>query len=289
MRNGAFPEDCARRMLSKPAARDFQVATQALATSTPRGNRFVKLVFDIGMYDGADSRYYLDEGFRVVAVEANPDLVMRARETFAPELASGQLTVVDAAIAQAPGEIELSICADDLGSSTLFDQRIAHRRTTRTCRVRAITLADLFDEYGTPYHMKIDIEGADRLCVLALDTGHRPDYLSFEVDEHLEELLAHAGRVGYRRFKLIGQCSFLEIGNEHGLRARASGRIMRLLGFDEPQRVRRAGRWFQLMHSSGPAPWCSDGGWYPAGALLAKWRQAKACGHLMGWYDVHAA
>ena len=276
-------------MLWKPASRGLQDATQAVATATFRGNRFVKLVFDIGMYDGADSRYYLDEGFRVVAVEANPDLVARARETFAPELASGQLTVVDAAIAPDPGEIELSICADDLGSSTLFDQRITHRHVKRTCRVRAITLADLIGEYGTPYHMKIDIEGADRLCVLALDASHRPDYLSFEVDENLEELLAHAGRVGYRRFKLIGQCSFLEIGNEHGLRARASRRAMRLLGFDEPQRVRRAGRWFELMHSSGPAPWCSDGGWHPAAALLAKWRHAKAHDYLMGWYDVHAA
>jgi FkbM family methyltransferase len=276
-------------MLSAPALRGrstWRYATES-PLQGPRG-RIVNLVFDIGMYDGADSRYYLDEGFRVVAVEANPDLVALAREKFAAELASGQLIVVDAAIAESPGEIELSICADDLGSSTLFEQLIAHRRIARTCRIRATTLADLIGEHGTPYHMKIDIEGADRLCVLALDERHRPEYLSFEVDDHLEELLAHAGRVGYRRFKLIGQCSFLEIGNERGLRARASDRIMRLLGFDEPQRVRRAGRWFELMHSSGPAPWCSDGNWYPAATLLAKWRRAKADGRLMGWYDVHA-
>ena len=39
-----------------------------------------KLIFDIGMYDGSDTRYYLNEGFRVLAIEANPVLVKRARE-----------------------------------------------------------------------------------------------------------------------------------------------------------------------------------------------------------------
>ena len=41
---------------------------------------FERLIFDIGMYDGSDTRYYLNEGFRVLAIEANPVLVQRARE-----------------------------------------------------------------------------------------------------------------------------------------------------------------------------------------------------------------
>ena len=39
-----------------------------------------KLIFDIGMYDGSDTRYYLNEGFRVLAIEANPILVKRAKD-----------------------------------------------------------------------------------------------------------------------------------------------------------------------------------------------------------------
>lgn len=248
----------------------------------------MKLVFDIGMYDGADTRYFLDLGFRVVAVEANPDLVDIARENFSAELGSGQLLIVDAAIASGCGGIDLAICADDLGASTLFTQRIAHRRTARICHVRSILFADLLAEFGTPYHLKIDIEGADRLCVLSLDPEHRPDYLSFEVDDSLGELIDHAERIGYRHFKLIGQCSFLEIGNERSFSARARNRIMRVLGFEEPQRVRRGGRWFQLMHSSGPAPWCSDGDWYTGARLRQKWQQAGDRDLRMGWYDVHA-
>ena len=39
-----------------------------------------KLIFDIGMFDGADTRYYLNKGYKVLAVEANTVLVKRARE-----------------------------------------------------------------------------------------------------------------------------------------------------------------------------------------------------------------
>ena len=39
-----------------------------------------KLIYDIGMYDGSDTRYYLNVGFRVLAIQKNPVLVKRARE-----------------------------------------------------------------------------------------------------------------------------------------------------------------------------------------------------------------
>ena len=33
------------------------------------------LIYDVGMHNGADTAFYLAKGFRVVAVEANPELV----------------------------------------------------------------------------------------------------------------------------------------------------------------------------------------------------------------------
>lgn len=55
-------------------------------------------IFDIGMYDGADTAYYLESGYQVVAVEANPDLVECAARQFSASLASGQLVLINAAI-----------------------------------------------------------------------------------------------------------------------------------------------------------------------------------------------
>ena len=247
-----------------------------------------KRIFDIGMYDGSDSRYFLDEGYHVVAVEANPELAQKARKEFSGDIADGRLTVVNRALADEPGEIELVLCGDDLGASSIFEDKIAHRNPVGTCTVETVTFSELVDQFGIPDYLKVDIEGADRHCILALDQRNRPPYLSFEADNDLEELVMHMASIGYRQFKLIGQCSFLELGNERSLGNRFKRRLMHWLGFDQPLRVRRAGRWFQLMHSSGPAPWVSDGNWYSAETLLAKWKQARQNDRLTGWYDVHA-
>jgi FkbM family methyltransferase len=248
-----------------------------------------KLVFDIGMFDGADSRYYLELGCKVVAVEANPNLVERARTERAQEIAAGKLVVVHRAISDTPGEVELQVSAADLGSSSLFPSMVARGGTAGTFRVATISLADLIAEHGTPDYLKVDIEGADRFAVLAIERARRPQFLSFEVGDDFEELLAHAAQVGYTRFKLIGQTTFLELGNERGLRNRAKERILRWIGYREPTLARRGKRWFPLMHSSGPAPWESDGAWSSASELRAKWEQARAEKRLIGWYDVHAS
>ncbi len=38
------------------------------------------LIFDLGLHEGGDPRFYLDKGFRVVAVEANPQFCDAARQ-----------------------------------------------------------------------------------------------------------------------------------------------------------------------------------------------------------------
>jgi len=40
------------------------------------------LIYDIGMNNGDDTAYYLQRGFRVIAVEANPALVSQAIQRF---------------------------------------------------------------------------------------------------------------------------------------------------------------------------------------------------------------
>ena len=42
------------------------------------------LIYDIGMHEGEDSEFYLLKGFRVVAVEADPDLCQAAAERLQP-------------------------------------------------------------------------------------------------------------------------------------------------------------------------------------------------------------
>jgi FkbM family methyltransferase len=167
-------------------------------------------IFDIGMFDGSDTAYYLETGHRVVAVEANPSLVELARQRFAPAIAAGQLICVHAAISADGGPVELMLAGSDLGSSSLFADKVARKRPAGAIEVPGISIAELVRQHGIPKYLKVDIEGADRYCVLALDAATRPPYLSFEIGEDVNELLDHCASLGYGRFKIIHQNSFRE-------------------------------------------------------------------------------
>lgn len=248
----------------------------------------MRTVFDIGMYDGADTAYYLQSGYRVVAVEANPELAQRATEKFAAELASAQMICVNAAISTSRAPVELVLSCADPGSSSVFGDLVAHKLPIGSITVPGMTMQDLLSRYGAPFYVKIDIEGADRLCVLSLTSENRPQYLSFEVGDDVEELVEHARKIGFGKFKIVSQTSFRELANQGCLYDRIIQRFIRELGYADCRQIRRAGRFFVSGHSSGPGPWESDGKWYSADESLSRWRRAKATGTLSGWYDIHA-
>ena len=241
------------------------------------------------MYDGTDTAYYLECGYRVVAVEANPMLVERAREKFAPQLASGKLVCVNVAIAARAEPVELTVSGDDLGSSSTVSGKVAHRRPIGSIVVQGMTMQELFAQHGVPHYMKIDIEGADRLCVLGLTPEARPDYMSFEVGDDVEELIQHAQSVGLTRFKIINQVCLRELANERSFSDRAVLRLMRYLGYAQPHLIRRDGRFFSAGLCSGPVPWKTDGRWHTGAETISRWRAAKVANAGSAWYDIHAA
>jgi FkbM family methyltransferase len=253
------------------------------------GGRPATTIYDVGMNDGEDTAHYLETGHRVVAVEANPDLAAEARERFAREIGEGRLVVVDAAISRGGRPVKLLLAGADLGASSTNPESIAHRKTFGSVEVRGVTLDSLFEEHGVPHYLKVDIQGSDRLCILALTRARRPRYVSFEVGSDAHELIGHAAEVGYTRFKVIHQNTFRELENQECLTDRIKYRLMREMGFDRPTRIRRAGRFFVAGHSSGPLPWRTDGRWRDAEETIRRLDDARRAGRLRGWYDVHAA
>lgn len=81
------------------------------------------LIYDVGMHLGDDTAFYLSQGFKVVGIEANPDLAATARQRFSSEIRSGQLTVVNAGIAKHPERPPSGIVTRTL-RGTLFKRRL---------------------------------------------------------------------------------------------------------------------------------------------------------------------
>ncbi len=163
------------------------------------------LIYDIGLHRGDDTEFYLKKGFRVIAIEANPKLIEHARTRFATQLASGQLTLVHAAMASFKGEVEFYVNLDKDDWSSM-DPAYGARMGTRweKIRVPAMLFAELLDRHSVPHYIKCDIEGGD-IDVLKsmLRSGVRPRY--FSVEAHDLSYYAFLCALGYTRFKLINQ------------------------------------------------------------------------------------
>jgi FkbM family methyltransferase len=244
-------------------------------------------VIDIGMYNGADTRYYLECGHDVLAIEANPALCDAAREKFTPYLQSGQLKILNVAVCNQSGPIELKVVARDLGASSINSEAV--RFPLGSFQVAAKSLPEILQQHGKTDFIKIDIEGADRECVLSLTPEMAPRYLSFEAPAEIDDLIGHLARIGYHRFKVIQQTTFRSLPRQARVTDRLIRRVIRTLGHDQPRYVRRHGKFFLVEHSAGPPPWESDGRWESADEVSLQWRRAANCGVLSSWYDVHAA
>lgn len=172
------------------------------------------LIIDVGMHTGRDTEFYLAKGFDVVAIEANPELVKRARSKFSDALLNKKLTLYDVAIADHDGEIDFYINQqhDDWGTTSLeFASRNERFGTNNTLsRVQCARFQNILRQHEVPYYLKIDIEGADMLCLEALmEFGEKPKYVSIEAGlNSFEETFSELSLfwvLGYREFKIVNQ------------------------------------------------------------------------------------
>lgn len=174
-------------------------------TLTPSEINQMPLIMDIGMNNGRDSLFYLNKGFRVVAVEANPLLVEQVSQELKEFIASGQLIIEPVGLGQKAGQFTFyrNLDNDHWGS---FNREWGTKLGTRyeEISIACIQPQTLLQKHGIPYYLKIDIEGSDIDVVSALhDFADRPCYLSIE--EHEAYYFAELWSVGCRSFKLVNQ------------------------------------------------------------------------------------
>jgi FkbM family methyltransferase len=185
----------------------------------PIGLRTMKdnaLIFDIGLHHGQDTAYYLHLGYRVVGVDADPNLISQAKTTFATSIAQDKLQLTWAAIAAEQGqEVDFVISESDEWNSV--SRELAERRgpAKAVVRVSTRTLASLIDEFGVPHYCKIDIEGHDLIALQSMRGSHSlPEFISVETEctgqrklseEEALQTLDELKALGYTRFKLVDQ------------------------------------------------------------------------------------
>ena len=176
-----------------------------------------RLVYDVGMHRGEDTEFYLRRGFDVIGIEANPQLVEMLREKFRSEIRTGRVTIIGKAIATDLGQarfITSSVSAWVPRRKHLLTGMPGLGPIAMKSRSSASLSQTFVREFGLPYYLKIDIEGADLLCLDALiEFPQRPRFVSIELSatapgcgflEALRELQMPRA-LGYRKFKYVDQ------------------------------------------------------------------------------------
>jgi FkbM family methyltransferase len=173
-----------------------------------------KLIYDVGAHLGEDTDFYLKKGFKVVAIEANPVLAEKLRERFRSNLAGGSFVVVNAAIAENAGEAGLYVNQSLSVWGTIrpewAERNASLGSPSKLITVKAISFPEVLSEHGVPYYLKIDIEGADVLCLQGLiKNPDRPKFVSIESEKRSWQALLYEfelfERLGYSRFKIVDQ------------------------------------------------------------------------------------
>ncbi len=173
------------------------------------------LIYDIGLCHGEDTQYYLRCGYNVVAVEANPYLVQKAKEKFSKAIASGQLTILNIGISDVEGIIPFWVnkATPQFGS---FEKDIASRNgNPQMIEVTSQRFGTILEKYGTPSYLKIDIEGKDHVCLEDLPIKDLPEYVSFESGGI--DALRKLNQLGYSYFKCISQFGFIPLEIDRSL------------------------------------------------------------------------
>ncbi|NKC50470.1 FkbM family methyltransferase [Ochrobactrum cytisi] len=147
----------------------------------------------------------MKKGFRVIGVEANPDLAYDVASKFSEEISSGQYTLLNIGLWNEKKILPFYKNMDNSHWSS-FDPVYGCRNNTNfeVIDIQCFTILDLINSFGIPLYMKIDVEGADKLILLDLRNQlMKPIFIS--VEEYGVNTLHDLRAAGYKNFAVLPQ------------------------------------------------------------------------------------
>lgn len=227
----------------------------------------VPLVYDVGMNNGDDAEYYLEKGFRVVGIEANPELCDACRVRFASAIAAGTLRIINCAVGAVEGDADFYINRRNHVLSTLLQPATERGHDAwGTISIPVKRLSSLIHDNGEPYFVKIDVEHFDAIVLRDLrESKIVPPFISAE--SHAIDVFRQLVAMGYSQFKLVKGATVHADFQNHRIRT-----------------VAGATKEFSFKHhSSGPFGEDIPGPWVGRHELLD-----QLLAHGLGWIDIHA-
>ena len=177
-----------------------------------------KVIYDVGAHKGEDTLYYLKKGFKVIAFEADPELISDLKKKFALYIHRKKLILIEGAITNMESDANGKIpfyrnSQDTVWGTTKIDwmnRNEVNGSKHSKILVNKINFSEILKKYGIPYYMKIDIEGEDLLCLTSLNRFNiKPKYISIESEKvsftNLRNEFHLLNDLGYKKFNIVNQ------------------------------------------------------------------------------------
>lgn len=173
---------------------------------------WTRTIFDVGAHTGGDTAFYLEKGFRVVAVEAYPPHARFLEERFQAYLLTKQLSIEAVGVGkeQGTGRFFVHEGHTDWHRSEI-DPEHPSAAGWKEISVDYVEASSLLRKYGTPYYLKVDIEGYDYLAVTSIHKPLTPSFVSFEIHRGTNLCLSHLEANAYRSFQIVEQSKQSEV------------------------------------------------------------------------------
>jgi len=137
-----------------------------------------KNIYDLGANRGKNIQYFLDNAEKVIAVEPIPELVSEIKVKFSKEIKKNKLVVVNKAVVAKEGMEKTSFY---INNEKNWESTLLSNSLYKKIEVAAITPSDLFDKFGSPDCLKIDVENYDIEILKYINSMNIiPNYLIFE-------------------------------------------------------------------------------------------------------------
>lgn len=163
------------------------------------------LIYDVGACEGEDTQYYLEKGYQVLAIEANPHLCAALRDGLLEFVMNKQLEILNVAISSKTEPVIFWINQQDVQWSSTDPKVGARKGRAIPVVVPGVNFEYVLHTWGIPYYMKLDIETSEHLCLDTLSSFEKPPFIS--VETHDPNTIYSLHDLGYQWFKLVNQRS----------------------------------------------------------------------------------
>jgi len=168
----------------------------------------MKLIFDIGCNKGQNLKYFLDKADKVIAIEADPNLIEEINKKFYKEIAQKNLFIENKVVSNFNSEKKLPFYVSKINSVLSQFDEPENIKQFKTIKVKVFKISEIIKYYLNklniikPYYIKIDAEHHDHIILLdILKEQIYPDYLSCEI--HSPNVLNLILKSKYESFKIV--------------------------------------------------------------------------------------